>query len=87
MKQRAEALSDMPELHEKIGSALAARYADRLEPEHVEEQINDGFPTDADFHRLRKFQTAEWHTLASKLDMETKKPIHQMDSLDVTRNC
>lgn len=71
IKQSAEALSGMTELHERVGKALAGRYDDKSEPEHVEEQIYGGFPGDADRHRLQKFQTGSWEdrvSLLSKLD-------------------
>lgn len=60
MERRAEALSDLPELQERVGRALAARYADRPEPEHVEDQIYSEFPTDADRYRLDQFQIGTW---------------------------
>lgn len=59
-ERRVEALSNLPELKERIGRALAARYADRPESEHVEEQIYSGFPTDADRQRLQQFQVRSW---------------------------
>jgi exodeoxyribonuclease-1 len=57
---RARTLAAMPEFRERVGKALAARYADRPEPEHVEEQIYSQFATDADQYRLRQFQVEAW---------------------------
>ncbi|UWR14612.1 hypothetical protein [Sulfitobacter sp. M368] len=36
---RATALADMSELHDRVGAALAGRFADREQPEHVEKLI------------------------------------------------
>ncbi len=66
---RARALSEMREFHQRVGSALAARFADRPEPEYVEEQIYSGFASESDQQWLRQFQTANW---ASRMEILSK---------------
>lgn len=57
---RATALADMSELHDRVGAALAGRFADQEQPEHVEKLIYAGFPSAADTKLLREFQSADW---------------------------
>jgi exodeoxyribonuclease-1 len=57
---QAESLSKLSDLHERVGQALAGRYADREEPEHVELQIYSGFYSYDDKHRLEQFQKIDW---------------------------
>jgi len=68
---RATALADMSELHDRVGAALAGRFADREQPEHVEKLIYAGFPSTADTNLLREFQSADWgrrHELLSSFE-------------------
>lgn len=68
---RATALADMSELHDRVGAALAGRFADRDQPEHVEQQIYSGFPSAADTNSLREFQNADCagrHELLTSFD-------------------
>lgn len=57
---RAKRLANMPDLHRRIGEALASRFSDREEPSHVEEQIYSGFYSRHDQHLLDRFQHCEW---------------------------
>lgn len=47
---------------ERVGRALANRYADRDEPEHVEERIYSSFFSNAVKQTLEEFQNADWNT-------------------------
>ncbi len=44
----------------RVGAALARRFADSEEPEHVEERIYSGFYSGEDKRALREFQTSDW---------------------------
>ena len=50
----------------RVGKVLAARYASDQKAEHVEQAIFDGFPTNADTSRMRKFHAAD---LARRAEM------------------
>jgi exodeoxyribonuclease-1 len=66
---RADRLASMTDLHDRIGAALAARFADREASVHVEEQIYAGFYTHADQRLLDQFQAAEhWEDRLHILD-------------------
>ena len=57
---RAEDLRGNHDLQTALGNALAERFADRSEPDQVEQKIYAGFyPTD-DKKRLKQFQFASW---------------------------
>ncbi len=60
LQQRADDLMEMPKLHAAIGAALAERYAECSEPEHVEQQIYSGFYSRDDKRKLSQFQHASW---------------------------
>ena len=57
---RASELHNMHDLHAAIGQALAERFADRPEPEEVEQRIYTGFYSRDDKHKLSQFQNATW---------------------------
>ena len=66
---RAARFATMTDLHDRIGAALAARFADREASVHVEEQIYQGFYTSADQRLLDRFQAAEhWEDRLQILD-------------------
>lgn len=66
---RADRLATMTDLHDRIGAALAARFADREASINVEEQIYQGFYTSADQRLLEQFQAAEhWEDRLHILD-------------------
>ena len=56
----ASLLAARPDFLERVGQALANRYADREEPEEVEMQMYDGFYNSADKHILQKFEHVDW---------------------------
>lgn len=59
--ERAERLANMAELKDRIGTAMANRFADRAESPHVEEQLySGGFYPPKDEERLKAFQRASW---------------------------
>lgn len=59
-KADATSLSSNLDLHELVGSALAARFADRKVPELVEEKIYEGFYSADDKSLLNQFHHADW---------------------------
>lgn len=61
-RRRAQALSEAPELRQRLIAAVTARYPADLEaePEHVERQIFKGFYGWNDKARLKEFQEADW---------------------------
>lgn len=61
-RRRARALAEAPELRQRMIAAMAARYpadADTA-PQHVEQQIFNGFYSWNDKARLKEFQGADW---------------------------
>ena len=61
-RRRARALAEAPELRQRLIAAMAARYpadADTA-PQHVEQQIFNGFYSWNDKARLKEFQGADW---------------------------
>jgi exodeoxyribonuclease-1 len=61
-RRRAQALAEAPELRQRLIAAMAARYpadADTA-PQHVEQQIFNGFYSWNDKARLKEFQGADW---------------------------
>ena len=62
LRRRARALAEAPELRQRLIAAMAARYpadADTA-PQHVEQQIFNGFYSWNDKARLKEFQGADW---------------------------
>lgn len=57
---RNSELHHMHDLHAAIGQALAERFADRSEPEEVEQRIYTGFYSRDDKQKLIQFQNATW---------------------------
>ena len=91
---RAARLANMTELHDRIGIAMSARFADREASVHVEEQIYAGFYTSADQRFLDRFQTASWEERPAILDQISDQRarqlgrrllyLHRSDLLDAT---
>jgi len=65
---RAARFATMTDLHDRIGTALAARFADREASVCVEEQIYSGFYTSADQRLLDQFQAGSWDDRLNILD-------------------
>ena len=62
IEQRAALIASHLELHERVGKALTRRYADAEPPEHVEQQIYQGFYGHADQMALKSFGSSDWTT-------------------------
>ena len=58
--ERANRLANMEELKDRIGAAMANRFADRAESPHVEEQLYSRFCSDRDRILLKSFQQSSW---------------------------
>ncbi|MEW9921827.1 exonuclease domain-containing protein [Marimonas sp. MJW-29] len=56
----ASAVAAHPDFRSRVGAALARRFVDREEPEHVEERIYSGFYSGDDKRALRDFQKSDW---------------------------
>lgn len=61
-RRRAQVLSGQPELRQRLIAAMAARYPADADtpPQHVEQQIFNGFYSWNDKARLKEFQGADW---------------------------
>lgn len=61
-RRRARALAEAPELRQRLITAMAARYPADADtpPQHVEQQIFNGFYSWNDKARLKEFQGADW---------------------------
>lgn len=61
-RRRAQVLSGQPELRQRLIAAMAARYPADADtpPQHVEQQIFNGFYSWNDKARLKEFQGANW---------------------------
>ncbi|MDG1372173.1 MAG: exonuclease domain-containing protein [Paracoccaceae bacterium] len=68
-KARAALIAARPDFHIRVGKALAGRYADAERSEHVEDQIYDGFYSNADRVLLDELQTASWERRAELRQM------------------
>ncbi len=60
----AQLVAARPDFQERVGQALADRYADREAPQHVEQRIYGGFYSAADKQVLEGFKTADWRDRA-----------------------
>ncbi|MEH6648117.1 exonuclease domain-containing protein [Sulfitobacter sp.] len=60
----ARLVSAHPEFHQRVGQALADRYADKEPAQHVEQLIYDGFYNAGDKRVLEDFETADWRDRA-----------------------
>lgn len=58
--RRVEAVAGNQNFHERVGQALAGRYADAEPSPYVEKQIYDGFFSNADSQRMRRFRGVDW---------------------------
>jgi exodeoxyribonuclease-1 len=61
-RRRAWALAEAPELRQRLIAAMTARYPTDLDtaPQHVEQQIFNGFFSWNDKGRLKEFQVVDW---------------------------
>ena len=59
-KRRVEVIRADKAFQERVGQALAARYADEEPSGHIEERIYEGFPTRVDEALMQKFHEADW---------------------------
>ena len=57
---RVQAIRAHPDFCRRISRLLAARYADQVEPAHVEQRIYSGFPSNADQTRMHAFHSQGW---------------------------
>ena len=69
----AQLVAARPDFQERVGQALADRYADREAPQHVEQRIYDGFYSAADKQVLEDFKPADWR--------ERARLVNQLDDL------
>ncbi|MEL7803206.1 exonuclease domain-containing protein [Sulfitobacter pontiacus] len=60
----AKLVGSRSDFQKRVGQALADRFADRKEPDHVEKQIYGGFYSAADKHILEEFEAADWRRRA-----------------------
>jgi len=60
----AKLVSSRLDFQKRVGQALADRFADREEPDQVEQQIYGGFYNAADKHTLEEFAGANWNRRA-----------------------
>ena len=58
--RRAELVASRPGFHERVGQAMARRYADIEPPERIELQMYQGFYNSADQSALQTFGSANW---------------------------
>lgn len=61
-QRRAQALAEAPKLRQRLIATMAARYPAETDavPQHVEQQIFNGFYSWNDKARLKEFQGADW---------------------------
>ena len=85
-QRRGERLAGMTELHQRIGQALAGRYADRIESEHVEQQIYSGFYGADDTKRLHRFQNETWDARAQLVGEFNDHRLQQLGRRQVLLN-
>lgn len=57
---RAARVRSAKSFRARLGNVLAARYPADAKPAHVEQAIFEGFPSNADAARMRKFHEADW---------------------------
>jgi len=77
---RAGALHGLTNLYDRVGRALAGRYGDREEPDHVEQRIYSGFYSNDDKRRLEQFQKSGWpdrYQLINKFDDQRLRQLGQ----------
>ncbi len=65
---RAERLANMKRLRDRIGAAMANRFADRAESPHVEERLYSQFYSEGDRILLESFQQSSWQERLGMLD-------------------
>ena len=60
LERRAGLIGQNPAFRQRVGEALAGRFADREPSPHVEQQIYEGFPSEADIALMRRFHEVAW---------------------------
>ena len=66
--ERANRLANMAELKDRIGTAMANRFADKTGSRHVEEQLYSRFYSESDRILLESFQRSSWPERFDMLD-------------------
>lgn len=74
----ASAVAERPDFRSRVGAALARRFIDREEPEHVEERIYSGFYSGEDKRALREFQASDWERRAEIIESLADERIKQL---------
>lgn len=74
----ASVVAARPDFRSRIGAALARRFTDREEPEHVEERIYSGFYTGEDKRILREFLSSGWERRAEIIETLADERLKQM---------
>ena len=67
-QRRVEVIQGNPGFRERVGEALAARYADEPPSPHVEKRIYDGFPSSSDQALLQQIHEMPWEDRAAVVD-------------------
>lgn len=66
--ERTRAFAQLVHIRPIVGEVLADKYADRDEPEHVEQQLYSGFANQDDQSRLQRLHSADWFVAAEEID-------------------
>ena len=74
----ASAVAARPEFRSRVGAALARRFMDREEPEHVEERIYSGFFSGEDKRILREFHSSGWERRAELIETLADERLKQL---------
>jgi exodeoxyribonuclease-1 len=67
-----------PDFQERVGQALADRYAGREAPQHVEQQIYGGFYNANDKKVLEDFKAAGWRDRAQLVEQLNDRRLKQL---------
>jgi exodeoxyribonuclease I len=76
--RRAAIVAIRPDFHRRVGKAMAERYEDREEPEHIEQRIYSGFYSAQDKGLLEKFQHTDAQTRGSVLREISDERLRQL---------
>lgn len=74
----ASAVAARPDFRSRVGAALARRFMDREEPEHVEERIYSGFYSSEDKRTLREFHSSGWAHRAEIIESLADERLKQL---------
>jgi len=69
--ERTRAFAKMVHIRPIVGEVLADKYADRDEPEHVEQQLYSGFANHDDPRRLHRLHTTDWFDASEEIQQLT----------------